>query len=131
MLASFPHPSMNFTSSIAPNNPWWMGEKYDGVRCCWHPGNKLLYPYHTFGSLFQFIYARYTRAGLVLRLPKFFKIKSEVFFDGEIWYYNYNLKYETHIIYRFGKGSFLESQKIVTSDENLDWSHLRYIRKLL
>jgi hypothetical protein len=33
MLASFPF--YNFSQSVIEEE-WWLGEKYDGVRCCWN-----------------------------------------------------------------------------------------------
>lgn len=41
MLASFPPQSLS--AGISPLNPWWMGEKYDGIRVCWNPEYQKLY----------------------------------------------------------------------------------------
>lgn len=41
MIATFP--PMDFSYSISPDNPWWLGEKYDGIRCCWNPNSRTLY----------------------------------------------------------------------------------------
>jgi hypothetical protein len=60
MLASFPH--VEFSSQLSTENSWylfcsfpfffsssfdikrWLGEKYDGIRACWDPRTKQLYP---------------------------------------------------------------------------------------
>lgn len=56
MLASFPT-SINFIDEMSVRNAWywclliagfypafrWLGEKYDGVRLCWHPIQQKLY----------------------------------------------------------------------------------------
>lgn len=44
MLASFPPDSAKFSADIDPENPWWIGEKYDGVRACWNSSEQQLYP---------------------------------------------------------------------------------------
>eukprot|EP00026_Physarum_polycephalum_P023661 Phypoly_transcript_29055.p1 GENE.Phypoly_transcript_29055~~Phypoly_transcript_29055.p1 ORF type:complete len:117 (+),score=5.88 Phypoly_transcript_29055:50-400(+) len=38
MYASFP-----VDSQIISYDCWWLGEKYDGVRVCWNPQDKLAY----------------------------------------------------------------------------------------
>jgi hypothetical protein len=65
MLASFAVDHQNFSNSVSHSNWYdmererrgegkrlraftliqirWMGEKYDGVRCCWNPEVHLLY----------------------------------------------------------------------------------------
>jgi len=49
----------------------WMGEKYDGIRVCWHP----------------FLRSLYTRSGLPLDFPAFLAACfPEKFVDGEFWY---------------------------------------------
>eukprot|EP00026_Physarum_polycephalum_P000561 Phypoly_transcript_00562.p1 GENE.Phypoly_transcript_00562~~Phypoly_transcript_00562.p1 ORF type:complete len:1320 (+),score=101.35 Phypoly_transcript_00562:116-4075(+) len=100
MLASFPSSASVVDVSIT--NQWWMGEKYDGVRCFWDPHDKQLY----------------TRHGQEIKMhPKFTSVYSNtsphIVLDGEIW---------------CGRGSFFESQVPVQSDsENVDWSMLRVI----
>lgn len=70
----------------------WIGEKYDGIRFCWHPGNQSLY--HSFiiiifiNTTKQFFYfIGYSRTGVVL-LPDLLSNFSNLFMDGEIWYNN-------------------------------------------
>eukprot|EP00026_Physarum_polycephalum_P001891 Phypoly_transcript_01894.p1 GENE.Phypoly_transcript_01894~~Phypoly_transcript_01894.p1 ORF type:complete len:789 (+),score=99.81 Phypoly_transcript_01894:138-2369(+) len=70
MLASFPLPSDNFSATISPANSWWLGEKYDGIRCCWHPTRSRLY----------------SRAGLVFHLHSSFTVGVKSFLDAEIWF---------------------------------------------
>ena len=50
----------------------WMGEKYDGVRACWHPGNMKFY----------------TRVGNELSFPIAFYgvLPRSLFLDCEVWY---------------------------------------------
>lgn len=56
MLASFPPDSAKFSADIDPENPWWIGEKYDGVRACWNSSEQQLYPIFELGSYFLFIF---------------------------------------------------------------------------
>lgn len=44
MAASFP-PDARFSEELSPTNAWWLGEKYDGIRCCWHSAKARLYPH--------------------------------------------------------------------------------------
>ena len=66
-----------------------MGEKYDGVRCCWNPMQRRLYPsiktYQSMRILVDIgIYSRY---GKLLDLPFDFRSQfPKAFVDGEIWY---------------------------------------------
>eukprot|EP00026_Physarum_polycephalum_P003563 Phypoly_transcript_03576.p1 GENE.Phypoly_transcript_03576~~Phypoly_transcript_03576.p1 ORF type:complete len:754 (+),score=101.52 Phypoly_transcript_03576:123-2384(+) len=65
MLASFPKdPPM-----ICDENPWWMGEKYDGIRVCWHPIQHRLY----------------SRTGQDFTIPVHVSHFGSVFIDGEFW----------------------------------------------
>jgi hypothetical protein len=43
MLASFTTDA-NFSSTISNSNDWWIGEKYDGIRCCWNSEYENVYP---------------------------------------------------------------------------------------
>lgn len=97
MLASFPL-SLKFNNSISPQDSWWMGEKYDGIRFCWHP---------TFQTL-------YTRSGYELEVPEeYADLFPAIFLDGEIW---------------FGRGLFLECQKLIRSPMDMvNWPFLRVI----
>ena len=91
----------------------WIGEKYDGIRVCWHPELRHLYPFNhlvppslpyspltsPFVSrptllpsflffLFILTYWRYARSGMEVPLPvRFRKFFSRAFMDCEIWYY--------------------------------------------
>eukprot|EP00026_Physarum_polycephalum_P002338 Phypoly_transcript_02344.p1 GENE.Phypoly_transcript_02344~~Phypoly_transcript_02344.p1 ORF type:complete len:892 (+),score=111.01 Phypoly_transcript_02344:67-2742(+) len=94
MLASFP----NDVSHITPENPWWLGEKYDGIRFCWNSYRKL----------------PFSRNGMLLELPKSFtRLFGKTFLDSEAW---------------FGRGNFLSCQKLVSADlETIEWSLLRIV----
>lgn len=86
MIAAFPHDS-SFIFSI-PERTWWMGEKYDGIRCCWNPNRKRLY----------------SRSGYEISLyaPLDHTLPS-IFMDSEAWY---------------GRGTFYQAQRIVTNYRN-------------
>eukprot|EP00026_Physarum_polycephalum_P001348 Phypoly_transcript_01349.p1 GENE.Phypoly_transcript_01349~~Phypoly_transcript_01349.p1 ORF type:complete len:1107 (+),score=164.22 Phypoly_transcript_01349:191-3322(+) len=96
MLASFP--SDRFNEEISPQNPWWVGEKYDGIRVCWHPGLRHLY----------------ARSGLHIPLPGRIKrfFSRSAFMDCEIW---------------FGRGEFPDAVKLVHHDthSSVPWPYLR------
>eukprot|EP00026_Physarum_polycephalum_P001189 Phypoly_transcript_01190.p1 GENE.Phypoly_transcript_01190~~Phypoly_transcript_01190.p1 ORF type:complete len:754 (+),score=55.74 Phypoly_transcript_01190:1305-3566(+) len=95
MLATFPKAGDTFT--IFRKHYWWLGEKYDGVRFCWHPEHKHFYSRH----------------GLRLPLPAYFRPARDLFFDGEIW---------------FGRGNFVEAIKLGTSSlESAEWALLRNV----
>eukprot|EP00026_Physarum_polycephalum_P002403 Phypoly_transcript_02409.p1 GENE.Phypoly_transcript_02409~~Phypoly_transcript_02409.p1 ORF type:complete len:900 (+),score=140.14 Phypoly_transcript_02409:101-2800(+) len=96
MPASFPV-MFNFTATISLDDSWWMGEKYDGVRCCWHAQHKLLY----------------TRSGYVMDLQEAHvtMLKQACFMDGEVW---------------FGRGFFQDSFQFL-SQENMDMCFLRMV----
>lgn len=78
MLASF---------SLSPSfkmKSWWMGEKYDGIRACWHPENSVLY----------------SRQGTELTIPpQCARLFPSTFLDSEIW---------------SGRGFFPESRRFST-----------------
>eukprot|EP00026_Physarum_polycephalum_P001243 Phypoly_transcript_01244.p1 GENE.Phypoly_transcript_01244~~Phypoly_transcript_01244.p1 ORF type:complete len:1086 (+),score=113.52 Phypoly_transcript_01244:74-3331(+) len=101
MRASHPT-SVYFTGTISPEHPWWLGEKYDGIRCCWNPETK------------QF----YTRTGFELYFPQAITAAlcahpNPRILEGEMW---------------FGRGSFPETQKIVYSElHEISWSSMRYV----
>eukprot|EP00026_Physarum_polycephalum_P001474 Phypoly_transcript_01476.p1 GENE.Phypoly_transcript_01476~~Phypoly_transcript_01476.p1 ORF type:complete len:889 (+),score=81.31 Phypoly_transcript_01476:156-2669(+) len=96
MLASFPlHPKFNM--GISPENAWWMGEKYDGIRCCWNPQTRKLY----------------TRYGKTVHLPLEFAANfPRVFLDGELW---------------FGRGEFTSTLMVIQEYPStvVEWCFLR------
>eukprot|EP00026_Physarum_polycephalum_P003956 Phypoly_transcript_03973.p1 GENE.Phypoly_transcript_03973~~Phypoly_transcript_03973.p1 ORF type:complete len:646 (+),score=59.16 Phypoly_transcript_03973:3-1940(+) len=66
MLASFPTSSSFDEFSSA----WWLGEKYDGIRCCWNPVTETLY----------------SRTGKEIQLfPPLTSSFPNSFVDGELW----------------------------------------------
>eukprot|EP00026_Physarum_polycephalum_P002189 Phypoly_transcript_02194.p1 GENE.Phypoly_transcript_02194~~Phypoly_transcript_02194.p1 ORF type:complete len:921 (+),score=154.23 Phypoly_transcript_02194:106-2868(+) len=69
MLATFIVPPSKFALSIAETKPWWVGEKYDGIRCIWNPTTKELY----------------SRRGLSIDLQSPILDQVPAFLDGEIW----------------------------------------------
>eukprot|EP00026_Physarum_polycephalum_P001704 Phypoly_transcript_01706.p1 GENE.Phypoly_transcript_01706~~Phypoly_transcript_01706.p1 ORF type:complete len:1010 (+),score=136.82 Phypoly_transcript_01706:80-3109(+) len=91
MLASFPE-DRAFLGTISADSPWWLGEKYDGVRFCWNPKTETLY----------------SRKGLQIELaPELTSLLPDIFLDGELW---------------FGRGSFSDAQKLIkTIDFNAWW----------
>eukprot|EP00026_Physarum_polycephalum_P001051 Phypoly_transcript_01052.p1 GENE.Phypoly_transcript_01052~~Phypoly_transcript_01052.p1 ORF type:complete len:797 (-),score=76.09 Phypoly_transcript_01052:124-2514(-) len=94
MLASFPQP--NFRASYY-NYPWWMGEKYDGIRFCWNSVLK----------------KAYSRSGKMLTLsPAFTKMLPREFIDSELW---------------FGRGQFSHTYLIVHGILNAHWDFLRVV----
>eukprot|EP00026_Physarum_polycephalum_P001009 Phypoly_transcript_01010.p1 GENE.Phypoly_transcript_01010~~Phypoly_transcript_01010.p1 ORF type:complete len:1168 (+),score=148.17 Phypoly_transcript_01010:225-3728(+) len=92
MLASFPQ---DIHLTLSPNS-WWMGEKYDGIRCCWNPSEGVLY----------------TRSGREIPFPSFMRRRlPKYFIDGEFW---------------FGRGQFAAACMLVTgSPEHLEGQFLR------
>ena len=92
----------------------WMGEKYDGVRFCWHPRLHTVYPtpsstpppsspplpphpillHHSqaIGLIFvpylHDMYDIYSRQAKPLTVPSVYMsiLPQEVFIDGELWY---------------------------------------------
>eukprot|EP00026_Physarum_polycephalum_P002214 Phypoly_transcript_02219.p1 GENE.Phypoly_transcript_02219~~Phypoly_transcript_02219.p1 ORF type:complete len:905 (+),score=113.90 Phypoly_transcript_02219:198-2912(+) len=96
MLASFPSNKL-FSSSLSFCNPWWIGEKYDGVRCCWHPH----------------LHVAYTRYGTLLEpLSQYRDLFPKIFTDAEIW---------------FGRGMFSLAQKYIVSSSTLFHCFMRII----
>lgn len=56
---------------ILLRNIRWMGEKYDGVRCCWNPKEQ----------------SWYTRSGLALEaFQDIVHCFPKTYLDGEVWY---------------------------------------------
>eukprot|EP00026_Physarum_polycephalum_P003386 Phypoly_transcript_03397.p1 GENE.Phypoly_transcript_03397~~Phypoly_transcript_03397.p1 ORF type:complete len:737 (+),score=68.96 Phypoly_transcript_03397:178-2388(+) len=70
MLASYPTAPNNSNFLISLTNPWWMGEKYDGIRVCWNP-------------LAQQLYTRFSNK--VPILPRMLPLFPKRFLDGEMW----------------------------------------------
>jgi hypothetical protein len=75
-----------------------MGEKYDGIRCCWNPIENTVYLFCTlfFMCLYYLLFiiyyfvclnTRYSRNGHVIDLiPEIISlIPKDSFFDGEVW----------------------------------------------
>eukprot|EP00026_Physarum_polycephalum_P002346 Phypoly_transcript_02352.p1 GENE.Phypoly_transcript_02352~~Phypoly_transcript_02352.p1 ORF type:complete len:819 (+),score=94.09 Phypoly_transcript_02352:352-2808(+) len=86
MGASFSASVEGIPNTISPEEPWWLGEKYDGIRCCWNPLNKTLY----------------TRVGNRLNfVGPYITIMPPIFLDCEAW---------------FGRGSFADSAALLHSD---------------
>eukprot|EP00026_Physarum_polycephalum_P003577 Phypoly_transcript_03590.p1 GENE.Phypoly_transcript_03590~~Phypoly_transcript_03590.p1 ORF type:complete len:736 (+),score=72.25 Phypoly_transcript_03590:158-2365(+) len=99
MLASFPPHFVDFKRTISSSDPWWLGEKYDGVRFCWHPLSQILY----------------TRRGNEITMPSpFYKhFGSSQPLDGEIW---------------FGYNRFSKAQQIIHAEIGaIEWSLFRGI----
>eukprot|EP00026_Physarum_polycephalum_P001573 Phypoly_transcript_01575.p1 GENE.Phypoly_transcript_01575~~Phypoly_transcript_01575.p1 ORF type:complete len:894 (+),score=113.77 Phypoly_transcript_01575:551-3232(+) len=94
MLASLPSGS---SLELAGSN-WWLGEKYDGIRSCWHPKKKKLYS--RFGRVIPMT------SSVLRNFPR-------IFLDGECW---------------FGRGLYLLSFTLVRSDsESVRWENLRNV----
>eukprot|EP00026_Physarum_polycephalum_P001538 Phypoly_transcript_01540.p1 GENE.Phypoly_transcript_01540~~Phypoly_transcript_01540.p1 ORF type:complete len:1069 (+),score=95.14 Phypoly_transcript_01540:45-3251(+) len=96
MQASFPVDA-NFNYSIQPNT-WWVGEKYDGMRCCWNPQRQKIY----------------TRAGRELQvLPGIARLFPKIYIDGE---------------FCFGRGLFAFTYMLVKAAfDFVCWDLLRLI----
>eukprot|EP00026_Physarum_polycephalum_P001478 Phypoly_transcript_01480.p1 GENE.Phypoly_transcript_01480~~Phypoly_transcript_01480.p1 ORF type:complete len:1080 (+),score=145.14 Phypoly_transcript_01480:111-3350(+) len=97
MLASLPV-SSHFAKTLSPDAPWWLGEKYDGVRFCWNAKSSTLY----------------LRTGIPVDLPeKITRLFPVLYLDGEIW---------------FGKGFYSESRSILSDDHHqVDWPMLKFV----
>eukprot|EP00026_Physarum_polycephalum_P002929 Phypoly_transcript_02938.p1 GENE.Phypoly_transcript_02938~~Phypoly_transcript_02938.p1 ORF type:complete len:814 (+),score=92.26 Phypoly_transcript_02938:147-2588(+) len=96
MLASFPTSLELFMSSFDSESSWWVGEKYDGVRCVWNTVHSKLY----------------TRRGSYIDIPERMAsicAKTGVLMDAELW---------------CGRGKYMETFKIVNSSI-LCWDHVR------
>eukprot|EP00026_Physarum_polycephalum_P002504 Phypoly_transcript_02511.p1 GENE.Phypoly_transcript_02511~~Phypoly_transcript_02511.p1 ORF type:complete len:789 (+),score=87.01 Phypoly_transcript_02511:70-2436(+) len=95
MLASFPVAKFNISRF---SKTWWMGEKYDGIRCCWDSKSCAIF----------------TRNGNELTLlPRFtFQLpKSSV--DGEFW---------------FGRGRFSFTYALFNDlSDSVRWHQLRLV----
>eukprot|EP00026_Physarum_polycephalum_P001342 Phypoly_transcript_01343.p1 GENE.Phypoly_transcript_01343~~Phypoly_transcript_01343.p1 ORF type:complete len:974 (+),score=101.70 Phypoly_transcript_01343:154-3075(+) len=95
MLVSFP--SVGFEQSSEIDSPWWLGEKYDGVRCCWVPNNNSLY----------------ARSGLLIPLPSAIQQDyPSAFLDGELW---------------CGRGMFTDTQKLIVAGTIVNWANVRTV----
>eukprot|EP00026_Physarum_polycephalum_P003600 Phypoly_transcript_03613.p1 GENE.Phypoly_transcript_03613~~Phypoly_transcript_03613.p1 ORF type:complete len:792 (+),score=79.66 Phypoly_transcript_03613:110-2377(+) len=96
MLASFPNDS-KFIHSIL-GDVWWVGEKYDGIRCCWDPFNT----------------ATYSRAvNEIPLLESITKSLPATFVDGELW---------------FGRGMFSNTFALLQGNiESTSWPNLRMV----
>ena len=131
MLASFP--SATVSCNVSPDSPWyplrlplhlplrfpplfllhksvliknrWLGEKYDGIRVCWHPDHQKLYHFSCYLFILSFSYLLllffffvflffqfliliiYARTGSELdvydSVTDWF---ADDFLDGEVWY---------------------------------------------
>lgn len=68
----------------------WIGEKYDGMRCCWNPNKRTAYLLILFlnFTLLYMIEKRYTRAGNEIELlPSIIhSLPTTLFIDCELWY---------------------------------------------
>eukprot|EP00026_Physarum_polycephalum_P002272 Phypoly_transcript_02278.p1 GENE.Phypoly_transcript_02278~~Phypoly_transcript_02278.p1 ORF type:complete len:919 (+),score=129.98 Phypoly_transcript_02278:81-2837(+) len=86
MSPSFSTSLDEFSENISPLNPWWLGEKYDGIRACWNPSDKILY----------------SRIGRDTNLPnQFIRQMPSIFFECEFW---------------FGRGSFSDAVQIYATN---------------
>eukprot|EP00026_Physarum_polycephalum_P003011 Phypoly_transcript_03020.p1 GENE.Phypoly_transcript_03020~~Phypoly_transcript_03020.p1 ORF type:complete len:828 (+),score=99.94 Phypoly_transcript_03020:42-2525(+) len=96
MLASFPI-SLSHVE-VSDNRNWWVGEKYDGVRCFWNPQEKQMY----------------SRYGVVIDLhSRMRKLFGKIVLDGEIW---------------CGRGLFFEAKFLVhTEVEMPNWTLFRVL----
>eukprot|EP00026_Physarum_polycephalum_P003407 Phypoly_transcript_03418.p1 GENE.Phypoly_transcript_03418~~Phypoly_transcript_03418.p1 ORF type:complete len:724 (+),score=75.11 Phypoly_transcript_03418:129-2300(+) len=98
MLATFVESTDNVFLQY-PGIKWWVGEKYDGIRCVWSPLEKVLY----------------SRNGIQLCLPTTHRstlgpIRS--YLDGEIW---------------CGRGMYHETHVAVVPTQNSAWYYLRLV----
>eukprot|EP00026_Physarum_polycephalum_P004657 Phypoly_transcript_04679.p1 GENE.Phypoly_transcript_04679~~Phypoly_transcript_04679.p1 ORF type:complete len:669 (+),score=68.95 Phypoly_transcript_04679:107-2113(+) len=90
MLASFPEKTIGLRHLISSQNPWWMGEKYDGIRAIWNPEERALY----------------SRFGNTIDIPShhsFLKAQLSAYLDGEIW---------------FGRGCYLSAFRLTNTIDN-------------
>eukprot|EP00026_Physarum_polycephalum_P001467 Phypoly_transcript_01469.p1 GENE.Phypoly_transcript_01469~~Phypoly_transcript_01469.p1 ORF type:complete len:1107 (+),score=182.36 Phypoly_transcript_01469:326-3322(+) len=91
MLASFP------LDGITNFRAWWMGEKYDGIRCCWNPIKKKVY----------------SRNGHEIRLiPEVPHMLPAFFLDAEFW---------------FGRGQFPFTYPMFKGSPDINWPQLRMV----
>eukprot|EP00026_Physarum_polycephalum_P000538 Phypoly_transcript_00539.p1 GENE.Phypoly_transcript_00539~~Phypoly_transcript_00539.p1 ORF type:complete len:959 (+),score=132.38 Phypoly_transcript_00539:57-2933(+) len=96
MLASFP--TEKFDIKPAQRNTWWMGEKYDGIRCCNNPFDRLVY----------------SRGGNELSLENcIMENIPKTFIDGEFW---------------FGRGNYIYTYALFKGSlEMVCWDLLRLV----
>ena len=85
------------TATTVLNDIRWISEKYDGLRACFHPVQKILYPFNSYVPLpipthcsssffFEHIHI-YSRFGRKFDVPASFLSQfPSSFVDGEIWY---------------------------------------------
>ena len=125
----------------------WLGEKYDGVRCCWNPEEEQLYLIMFLISLLiirtLFDFTRYSRNNVRIDIHSLVKkMFGRVVLDGEIWYLFLSLSRPPSFIFflllsllsllliiltRFGRGHYGESHVLVqTSLHKVDWGLFRY-----
>eukprot|EP00026_Physarum_polycephalum_P001950 Phypoly_transcript_01954.p1 GENE.Phypoly_transcript_01954~~Phypoly_transcript_01954.p1 ORF type:complete len:900 (+),score=97.26 Phypoly_transcript_01954:131-2830(+) len=94
MLASFPASSNVFINT----DFWWIGEKYDGMRCCWNPTKRVVYSRSGRRISFDVAFTNH--------LPK-------MFMDSECW---------------FGRGEYQQIMRLVNGDPNfVHWQSLRFV----
>eukprot|EP00026_Physarum_polycephalum_P002130 Phypoly_transcript_02134.p1 GENE.Phypoly_transcript_02134~~Phypoly_transcript_02134.p1 ORF type:complete len:738 (+),score=96.58 Phypoly_transcript_02134:691-2904(+) len=95
MLATFP--PLEFSYTIAKENPWWISEKYDGIRCCWNNRQKKLY----------------ARSGVEIALSSELSILfPRIMLDSEAW---------------FGRGLFRESRHFLQPSNLLNLTSFRVV----
>eukprot|EP00026_Physarum_polycephalum_P001914 Phypoly_transcript_01917.p1 GENE.Phypoly_transcript_01917~~Phypoly_transcript_01917.p1 ORF type:complete len:811 (+),score=69.95 Phypoly_transcript_01917:211-2643(+) len=92
MLASFP--PFNFDVSASK---WWLGEKYDGIRYCWHSARRQAYS--RYGKELNLI------SNITRSLPN-------IFVDSELW---------------FGRGQYSHTFALINETPNSFWPSLRVI----
>eukprot|EP00026_Physarum_polycephalum_P001070 Phypoly_transcript_01071.p1 GENE.Phypoly_transcript_01071~~Phypoly_transcript_01071.p1 ORF type:complete len:1197 (-),score=193.28 Phypoly_transcript_01071:69-3659(-) len=101
MLAHLPDTHSMVYDSLESGTNWWLGEKYDGIRCLWNPLKGVLYG----------------RRGGLLNLQDNIENKLAqipIFLDGEMWN---------------GRGMYLDTHKILFGDEDpeISWLFFRIV----
>eukprot|EP00026_Physarum_polycephalum_P000178 Phypoly_transcript_00178.p1 GENE.Phypoly_transcript_00178~~Phypoly_transcript_00178.p1 ORF type:complete len:1068 (-),score=137.60 Phypoly_transcript_00178:3031-5769(-) len=66
MAVSFP-----MDANIISTSTWWLGEKYDGIRCCWNPKKDV-------------VYSRFGNELLVA--PEILSVLPRTIVEGELWF---------------------------------------------
>eukprot|EP00026_Physarum_polycephalum_P000419 Phypoly_transcript_00420.p1 GENE.Phypoly_transcript_00420~~Phypoly_transcript_00420.p1 ORF type:complete len:1013 (+),score=147.72 Phypoly_transcript_00420:21-3059(+) len=100
MLASLPE---NYT--FDPTN-WWLSEKYDGLRACYHPSHKILY----------------SRFGRKFSIPESYLSQfPNSFLDGEIWFGRESHLEAQQLYVKVEKAQDQEDQKETTDEENTEF----------